>query len=152
MLCDVFRRKRRSTRQLLALAAAAASLALIFLAHSSRWSSDRVLPPVEVALPLHLSSTKTLSRESAARLDSQALHVASQLERSPLQCTIDPVDEVRYAHLWQNETAGVFIAILLYNNEEILPNMMDEIVALSRIFGSERVFVSIYENGSTDKT
>ncbi|KAJ2094304.1 hypothetical protein GGI09_005479 [Coemansia sp. S100] len=46
----------------------------------------------------------------------------------------------------------VFIAINLYNNEQILPNMATQLLALADRLGHDRIFISVYENGSKDKT
>ncbi|KAJ2805438.1 hypothetical protein H4S07_004021, partial [Coemansia furcata] len=40
----------------------------------------------------------------------------------------------------------------LYNSENILPNMALQLLALADTLGHGRVFISIYENGSKDKT
>ena len=46
----------------------------------------------------------------------------------------------------------VFIAVNLYNSQQILPNMMRELFLLTDILGKGNVFISIYENGSKDQT
>ncbi|KAJ2348789.1 hypothetical protein GGH91_001193 [Coemansia sp. RSA 2671] len=46
----------------------------------------------------------------------------------------------------------VFIAANLYNSESVLPNMAAQLLALADTLGHTRLFVSIYENGSRDKT
>ncbi|KAJ2461149.1 hypothetical protein GGI03_005107 [Coemansia sp. RSA 2337] len=46
----------------------------------------------------------------------------------------------------------VFVAINLYNNEQILPNMATQLLALADRLGHDRIFISVYENGSKDKT
>ncbi|CAE6476779.1 unnamed protein product [Rhizoctonia solani] len=46
----------------------------------------------------------------------------------------------------------VFIAINLLQNEELMPTLTRELVALIRVLGPDRVFVSIYENASMDLT
>ncbi|OMJ19857.1 Alpha-1,3-mannosyltransferase CMT1 [Smittium culicis] len=45
-----------------------------------------------------------------------------------------------------------FIAMNLFNNEEIIANYIQELVLLIKFLGAENVFLSIYENGSVDKT
>ncbi|OMJ07772.1 Alpha-1,3-mannosyltransferase CMT1 [Smittium culicis] len=45
-----------------------------------------------------------------------------------------------------------FFAMNLFNNEEIIPYMIQEISLLIKFLGPENVFLSIYENGSQDKT
>ncbi|KAL5638899.1 hypothetical protein ACGC1H_003307 [Rhizoctonia solani] len=46
----------------------------------------------------------------------------------------------------------VFTAINLLQNEELMPTLTRELVALIRVLGPDRVFVSIYENASMDLT
>ncbi|OMJ14974.1 Alpha-1,3-mannosyltransferase CMT1 [Smittium culicis] len=45
-----------------------------------------------------------------------------------------------------------FFALNLFNNEEIIPYMIQEISLLIKFLGPENTFLSIYENGSHDKT
>ncbi|OLY83221.1 Alpha-1,3-mannosyltransferase CMT1 [Smittium mucronatum] len=45
-----------------------------------------------------------------------------------------------------------FFAINLYNNEEAIPYMIQELMLLFKFFGVENIFLSLYENGSKDKT
>ncbi|CAO3624386.1 unnamed protein product [Cunninghamella blakesleeana] len=46
----------------------------------------------------------------------------------------------------------VYIAANLYNNENIIYNWTDQIKKLIQYFGENNIYVSIYENGSTDNT
>jgi alpha-1,3-mannosyltransferase len=45
-----------------------------------------------------------------------------------------------------------FIAINLYNSFDIIPDLFSTLFRLSSVLGYHNVFVSIYENGSTDQT
>ncbi|OLY84386.1 Alpha-1,3-mannosyltransferase CMT1 [Smittium mucronatum] len=45
-----------------------------------------------------------------------------------------------------------FFSMNLYNNEEVLPYLIQELLLLFKFLGGENVFLSIYENGSRDKT
>ncbi|OLY81342.1 Alpha-1,3-mannosyltransferase CMT1 [Smittium mucronatum] len=45
-----------------------------------------------------------------------------------------------------------FFAINLYNNEEVIPYMIQELMLLFKFFGVENIFLSLYENGSKDNT
>jgi alpha-1,3-mannosyltransferase len=56
----------------------------------------------------------------------------------------------RYADMLN--TTNVFLAINFYNNEKVLPTFFQELPILLRHLGPERVFVSVYENGSKDRT
>jgi alpha-1,3-mannosyltransferase len=51
-----------------------------------------------------------------------------------------------------NNTTTVFLAVNFYNNQDILPNFFQELPVLLRHLGPERVYVSVFENGSTDHT
>ncbi|KAJ2487209.1 hypothetical protein IWW37_005331 [Coemansia sp. RSA 2050] len=58
----------------------------------------------------------------------------------------------RYEEIVHGGTGPVFIAINLYNSEKILPSMAQQILALADTLGHNRVFISVYENGSKDRT
>ncbi|OMJ12538.1 Alpha-1,3-mannosyltransferase CMT1 [Smittium culicis] len=45
-----------------------------------------------------------------------------------------------------------FFSMNLYNNEEALPFIIQEIMQLFKFLGPENIFLSIYENGSMDNT
>ncbi|KAJ2834131.1 hypothetical protein GGI24_000544 [Coemansia furcata] len=60
--------------------------------------------------------------------------------------------EQRYENITTGGIGQVFIAANLYNSENILPNMALQLLALADTLGHSRVFISIYENGSKDKT
>ncbi|KAJ2891649.1 hypothetical protein GGI21_005802, partial [Coemansia aciculifera] len=60
--------------------------------------------------------------------------------------------ERRYSGIIANTTDRIFVAANLYNSEAVLPNMAMQLLALANMLGHDRVFVSIYENGSKDKT
>ncbi|KAJ1931833.1 hypothetical protein GGF37_007257, partial [Kickxella alabastrina] len=57
----------------------------------------------------------------------------------------------RYSNITSG-TGRIFVAANLYNSERVLANMAAQLLVLADIMGSDRVFISIYENGSTDKT
>ncbi|KAJ2022141.1 hypothetical protein IWW57_004644 [Coemansia sp. S610] len=60
--------------------------------------------------------------------------------------------EQRYMNLTNGDTEPVFLAANLYNNEKVLPNMAAQLLELADTLGHSRIFISIYENGSTDRT
>ncbi|KAJ2789157.1 hypothetical protein GGI18_002565 [Coemansia linderi] len=60
--------------------------------------------------------------------------------------------EQRYMNLTNGKTEPVFLAANLYNSEKVLPNMATQFLKLADTLGHSRIFISIYENGSTDKT
>jgi hypothetical protein len=45
-----------------------------------------------------------------------------------------------------------YIAVNLYNNEDIMPQFSDQIMMLAQFLGPANVYFSAFENGSTDKT
>ncbi|KAJ2081237.1 hypothetical protein H4R24_002506 [Coemansia sp. RSA 988] len=63
----------------------------------------------------------------------------------------------RYLHMLPNQARDtgsqrIFIAVNLFNSERILPNMATQLLAFAEIIGHKNVFLSIFENGSTDNT
>ncbi|KAJ2460757.1 hypothetical protein GGF42_000640 [Coemansia sp. RSA 2424] len=60
--------------------------------------------------------------------------------------------EQRYKDITAGAIEPVFVAANLYNSEKVLPNMAAQLLALADTLGHNRLFVSIYENGSNDKT
>ncbi|KAJ2354127.1 hypothetical protein IWW50_000831 [Coemansia erecta] len=59
--------------------------------------------------------------------------------------------EHRYGNV--SQSAGrVFVAVNLFNSERVLPNMATQLLAFAEMLGRKRVFLSVYENGSTDNT
>ncbi|KAJ2865353.1 hypothetical protein GGH94_002306 [Coemansia aciculifera] len=60
--------------------------------------------------------------------------------------------EQRYKNITNGGLEPVFVAANLYNSEKILPNMAAQLLALADTLGRTQLFISIYENGSKDKT
>ncbi|KAJ2063636.1 hypothetical protein GGI17_001572 [Coemansia sp. S146] len=58
----------------------------------------------------------------------------------------------RYASITSGSMEPIFIATNLHNNEHIPPNMATQLLALADTLGHDQIFISIYENGSRDKT
>ena len=110
------------------------------------------LSPIKVDLPVVLSSKDRLSSQHAASLDTQALQISLQIPRQPMKCKIGPLEEAKYRTVLRGSKERFYLAANLYNNEEILPNMIQEIATLARALGPSRLYVSIYANGSTDRT
>lgn len=52
----------------------------------------------------------------------------------------------------QGQRDRIYIAFLLFNSEDRLPTFIEQITTLAAVLGNERLFVSVYENGSTDLT
>ena len=66
-------------------------------------------------------------------------------------CSLRSWQRERYAHI-KNTNRTVFVAANLYNNEDVLPTLFQELPVLLEYLGPGNVYVSIYENGSNDKT
>ncbi|KAJ2052591.1 hypothetical protein GGI08_004993 [Coemansia sp. S2] len=58
----------------------------------------------------------------------------------------------RYKDITGDKAEPIFIAANLHNSEKVLPNMAAQFLLLAETLGRDRVFISIYENGSKDKT
>jgi hypothetical protein len=69
-----------------------------------------------------------------------------------MKCKIGPLEEAKYRTVLRGSKERFYLAANLYNNEEVLPNMIQEIATLARALGPSRLYVSIYANGSTDRT
>ncbi|KAJ2702311.1 hypothetical protein H4218_000956 [Coemansia sp. IMI 209128] len=89
----------------------------------------------------------------------QAVHRDVNKEDLQTYCTQDNFSnefvtsaERRYRNMTSGGIEPVFIAANLYNSESVLPNMAAQLLALADTLGHTRLFVSIYENGSRDKT
>ena len=68
----------------------------------------------------------------------------------------DP-DGILYHAEWAKKLAALpghkyFFAINLYNSFDIIPDLFANMFKVSAILGYHNVFVSVYENGSTDQT
>ena len=66
-------------------------------------------------------------------------------------CAWQRFHEERYALLSEDDK-NVYIAMNFWNNEYVLPVFFQEFPNIVRRLGAGRIFVSIYENGSDDKT
>lgn len=68
--------------------------------------------------------------------------------------------ESRYAHLLASSKAssyldspqGFYFALSLFNSEWVLPQLVKTLLTTAALLGPENVHVSIFENGSQDKT
>ncbi|KAJ2719595.1 hypothetical protein GGI07_005122 [Coemansia sp. Benny D115] len=57
----------------------------------------------------------------------------------------------RYQNLTQ-DVGRIFVAVNLHNSRHILPNMAMQILELADVLGHQNLYISVYENGSTDQT
>lgn len=61
----------------------------------------------------------------------------------------------KYSKLHQTQQSSpkkYFIALNLFNNEAVIPTITAVLRHLANFLGKENIFISIYENGSTDTT
>ena len=65
---------------------------------------------------------------------------------------IDVADRRRRETLQASSSHKYFFAINLYNSFDIIPDLFATLFRVASILGYHNVFVSIYENGSTDQT
>jgi hypothetical protein len=81
-----------------------------------------------------------------------AVRISFAFTRTPTypSCGLSTSDKKRYAELRRG--GRIFIAINLLQNEELMPTLAWELLALLQELGPERVFVSVYENASMDLT
>ena len=111
------------------------------------------IPTIYVALTftaLAPSSAPLASTTVNPRIDliQQVAYWVSPTSRPT--CNLEPWHDNRYASL-RNST-NIFLAMNFHDNEDVLPTFFQEIPKLLDFLGPERVFISIYENGSTDRT
>lgn len=66
-------------------------------------------------------------------------------------CPMLPQHYERYKYIRASK-AKYYIAMNLYNSHRVIPNLSAQLVNLAEFFSPERLFVSIYENGSKDNT
>ena len=101
--------------------------------------------------PFYLSSSNTTA--GAIAIQNEALQIAIHASRysTPI-CHIKAERLLLYQDLLTASNERIYIAMILYNNQEVLPNFMQELPRLIGLLGRDRVFVSIYENGSDDLT
>jgi hypothetical protein len=57
----------------------------------------------------------------------------------------------RYKYI-RSSPAKYFIALNLYNSERVIPNLALQLINLAEFLGRDRIFISVYENGSEDGT
>ncbi|KAJ2888214.1 hypothetical protein IWW38_004982, partial [Coemansia aciculifera] len=106
--------------------------------------------------PDHVSTSMTRIRfESYIQNVHYTIHdeeVRAYCSRGNFSRSFVDSAEQRYSGIRANITEPIFVAANVYNSEAVLPNMVTQLLALADKLGHDRVFVSIYENGSKDKT
>lgn len=114
---------------------------------------EDLVPPLDP-----LSKLKDPTREELQeQLDSRLLSLG--LPISTLPCSIPTATLSTYLSVLSpspssshNFLPKTLIALNLYNNQEVFPTLSRSLLTLAFILGPSSIHVSIFENGSTDKT
>jgi len=118
-----------------------------------------LLPFIVFVLWIHppsrhfLNFGETESQNLLRVVQTQAYHLASQKARPT--CHFTQWHQSRYTSLAPREDTApknIFLAMNFMNNEDVLPTFFQELPIMLNHLGPERVFVSVFENGSNDKT
>lgn len=105
--------------------------------------------PKDVEARVHaVGRALTTAQEANRELDDRLAAIG--LASSNLTCAAVP--QGRYDDLLHRDQGGVLIALNLWNNEDVLPTLSRALIALALTLGPPRVSVSVFENGSSDKT
>ncbi|SRR5258708_742539 len=106
-----------------------------------------------VLVSYHLRTAQLLRQRRIMISELQRSVYSSTEERRPT-CDWTEWHVSRYASLKSNfaSSSPIFLAINLYNNEQVLPTFYQELPILLEHLGPQQVYVSIYENGSSDMT
>lgn len=78
-------------------------------------------------------------------------HRKTKVNKKVPWCPLLPQHYDRYKHI-RASSSKFFIAANLFNSERVIPNLAMQIMHLVEFLGKDRVFISIYENGSNDGT
>ncbi|KAI0035524.1 cryptococcal mannosyltransferase 1-domain-containing protein [Vararia minispora EC-137] len=140
------------------MAAEKARLALTNILHSKRYLT---ILATAIACFLVFTWQAPLVADNVPRLDKyfkptsisgfQRRAYKLSDERARPTCVRQRFHESRYKVLEENPRA-VFIAINFYQNQEVIPTFFQEFPGIVERLGRKRVYVSIYENGSEDKS
>lgn len=76
----------------------------------------------------------------------------ASLGLSPLEGGVAAEQDILQKRSLAPETHKYFFAINLYNSFDVIPDLFATMFRVGAIVGYQNVFVSIYENGSTDQT
>lgn len=115
---------------------------------------------------LDLLSTLSPHNTAECTRNSQPLYVQQARERYKSLVGFSPASQTswsssfdfggfgdpQHVHLTPTKEHKYFFAINLYNSFDIIPDLFATLFRVSAILGYHNVYVSIYENGSTDQT
>lgn len=121
----------------------------------SRNAWDDIPDPLQ-QLPFTLSANFSPNTLENAYVPASLRTILAPLARMPAPnyrptCVLSPEHLARYAPL-EDEDKAIFLAINLIDAQWPLVNLLHELPVILSFLGTTRVFVSILENGSTDKT
>jgi alpha-1,3-mannosyltransferase len=101
-----------------------------------------------VGYPIRRSRQQTRRVSRALLLQKEAYAIAPKLRPT---CPWTKWHTSRYSSL-SNSPKTIFLALNLHQNEGVLPTFFQELPIVLHQLGPQNVFVSVYENGSEDKT
>ena len=109
---------------------------------------------LSLVLLLHHLRTVQLLRQRRAKISELQTSVYLSTEKQLPACDAIEWHISRYASLKYSffSPSPIFLAMNFYNNEEVLPTFFQELPILLEHLGPRQVYVSIYENGSSDRT
>ncbi len=104
-------------------------------------------------LSYHSRTTQLLRQRRKMISDLNSSFYSSTEERRPT-CNWTEWHISRYASLKPHFAwpSPIFLAMNFYDNEQVLPTFFQELPILLDHLGPRQVYVSIYENGSSDMT
>jgi Cryptococcal mannosyltransferase 1 len=106
-------------------------------------------PVANISIPSNVSSGLG---KAALSVQNEAYSLANGQRPT---CRQTSWHQKRYASLHSttaSRTTNIFLGINFHNNEDVLPTFFQELPQVLRHVGPHQVFVSVYENGSDDKT
>ena len=131
----------------------AGSLGILHIRLRPLSTPELAFSPPLTPQPLPVAESYFPVASSPTTLDDLKLNLQARLESiglrpSKLECQFGKEEEMRYDELRNGQR--IFIALNLYNSEAILPSLGGNLLDLADVLGD--VAISIFENGSTDRT
>ena len=109
---------------------------------------------LSLTLLLYNILSKHLHHQRREKISDLQSSVFSSMENRRPICNWTEWHESRYASLKNTffRPRPIFLAVNFYNNGEVLPTFFQELPILLQHLGPTTIYVSIYENGSSDAT
>ena len=105
--------------------------------------------PVDIENLVEPTSFFIAPTQDGLQRELENRYAAMGMENAKLECPA--VEGVEKYSVLRDEGRYLF-ALNLYNNEAVLPTLASTLLAVSEYLGGENVHVSIFENGSQDRT